>query len=302
MRKSAWILGLAIIACQMPATAYAADQSSAGAVRPIVFDGREPKRVTMEFKETPVMEAFKQLAKKADVSFAVRGKIPEDLKVTVYLQNADAYTAVRLLCDAAGLSSAISGSGGWVISARPIASISGTQVPILGAIPSEILNEATQRLGGTSVAGILNSLPSATGAWWSLSSRTSFPGDRKLVDLEGKNISFADAMAQLSKASGVPIIVDNAVPAGMKVTAKIHGLPLGDVLAALVSQARLVYSVGEVMKDGKAEIHVSPVPELSVTGAGAIHSHMSGWGSFGGGGSGPPAPAIAIPSEAVGPP
>lgn len=278
MRKGLCIAWLVALLGLLPAITYAAAETRPSYEGRAVFptNRADSKRVTMEFKDTPAMEALTKLSKEADISFAIRGEIPKDLRVTIYLQNADARSAIRLACDAAGLSCNDSFPGsGFIISARPTATVSGMQLPVIG----------TMQAGGMGGGAMGSGSFSLHFADWGLRGYPPFPGDNLLVDLEVRDLPLSEVMAQLSKSIGLPIIVDKAVPEGLKVTAKIRSLPAGEVLSTLMQQARLTYSVGQG-KSGKQEIHVIPWPELRVTGVLGIGEAVSGMGGGRGGGGG----------------
>jgi type II secretory pathway component GspD/PulD (secretin) len=247
--------------------------------------GGGSKKVTVEFKDVPVVDALKQLAKEANTSFAIKGELPKDLRVTVYLQDVSGDNAMRLLCDAAGLAFSLFDQGVWgrtyVISVRPTVTVSGTQVPVVGAwlgTATDVEGPKLRQLDAGRLAVELGAHTDVeraklarlfTGGSTAPSKADralpSFAGQDTFVDLEVKDVPLAAAIAQLSKSSGVAIVVDRSVPEALKVTAKVHGLTLGQTLSMLVQQAHLIYNVGQT-KDGKAEIRVIPPPEVQVSG------------------------------------
>ena len=132
------------------------------------------------------------------------------------------------------------------------------------------------------------------GGTTTVSTCPAFEGGDKLVDLEVKDVPLREAMEKISKASRVAIEVDEMVPKGIKVSATIRKLPLGELLSLLVNQANLTCTVehnpdrevfeeiatrakeglvtrmefAKQLRDAPqvATIHIVPKPELKVTG------------------------------------
>lgn len=146
--------------------------------------------------------------------------------------------------------------------------------------------------------------------------RPNFPMSDLLVDLDVKDVPLAEAIAKLSKDSGVDMVVDKAVPEGIKVSAKIYKMQLNEVLSLLTGQANLTYSVGhhenkymepdqslvriaevrdreglatpeEIFQVKQAArplpiIYIVPLPELSVSTPGTARGGGSMGGGYGG--------------------
>ena len=244
------------------------------------------KRISIEFKDTPVVDAIKQLIQDEPVSIAFRD-IPEDLRVTATIRDASPEEAVMLLCAAAGLEWEDVGRDGGVIRMPPSATVGGSRVPLVGAMR---VGSRGPSLPSAVLAGPQLTLQAPPGAPWVSpeSVRPTFDGGDKLVDLEVKEAPIREAMAKLAEASGIPIHVADPVSNELRVTAKIYQMPLGDVLSMITMQANLVYTVGYVKTDtakakykaglitaeeyesskGQPEIHVVPKPELTVSGPG----------------------------------
>ncbi|UCH34503.1 MAG: zinc ribbon domain-containing protein [Armatimonadota bacterium] len=247
------------------------------------------KRITIEFKDTPVMDAIEALIGDAPVSIAFRD-IPEDLRVTATIRDASPEEAVMLVCAAAGLEWEDVGRDGGVIRMPPSVSVGGARVPVVGAmsVGSRVSPTAPLATEGPFLTTRLQVPTEARSVFQDLA-RPTFEGDDKLVDLDVKDAPIREAMTKLSEASGIPIHVAEPVSNELKVTAAIYRMPIGDVLAMIVNQAGLAYTVsyrkpetltkmrdeglisGEdyAARKGNPEIHIVPKPELRVTGPGA---------------------------------
>jgi len=220
--------------------------------------------ITAEFKDAPVLEAIELITRQTGISYAVQGELPADRKVTLRLNNAHPQAALTLICEAAGLSWK-PGPGGWIIAARPTLTVEGARVPVLGALqyPPDI---------GSLVGGGFGSAP-----WLGTDLRIAraalglpqIPSDSTPVTLEVKDANFKEVAAQLSQASKVTIRVNESVPKGLKVTARVYHMPLREVLGLLVNQANLTYMVSEPEKEGaRPVVIIIPRPYLHVTGPG----------------------------------
>jgi hypothetical protein len=242
------------------------------------------------------------------------GKALDDLRVTANFRNVDAAAAIQAVCEAAGFRCRAENDA-FVISSVPMVSVGGSRVPLLGAmsVPGVVAGGGG---GQFAVPGVAGTFP--FGAFGSIRpTPPSFSGDNILVDLDMKDAPIREAMAELSEASGIKIIVHDAVPKEIKVTARMYEMPLGQVLSLIVDQANLTYTVSyperekyrsEIEKGfreglmdapgmadllakssqiGKPEVHIVPKPELKVTGPGISSARQApgvvyGGGSFGG--------------------
>jgi hypothetical protein len=245
------------------------------------------KRISIEFKDAPVVDAIKQLIEDEPVSIAFRD-IPEDLRVTATIRDASPEEAVRLLCEAAGLEWQDVGRDSGVIRMPPSVTVGGSRVPLVGAMP---VGPRGPTLPSVTMSVPQLTLEASPGVPWVSQepARPTFDGDDKLVDLDVKDAPIREAMAKLAEASGIPIHVADPVSNDLKVTARVYRMPLGDVLSLIVTQANLTYTVGYVKTDraeakykaglitaeeyesskGTPEIYIVPKPELTVYGPGA---------------------------------
>ncbi|NIM04726.1 MAG: hypothetical protein GTO55_02200 [Armatimonadetes bacterium] len=263
---------------ELAATLAALDASGASKARPefppgFPFAGpNEGKKVTITLNDVAIREALNMLSKAADISFAIQGEIPKDLRVTANLHNASPKAAFELICESAGLACDYNYvNKTFVVSVRPTATISGRRVPLVGA---QMFRTDPETLAAYFGEG--EPLPSSLGVREELAlrrrmqrmgiPRRSFPEDGVRVDLEVKDAPFREAMAKLAKAANVIIVVDEQVPKELKVTAIIRQVMFDQALFMLVSQANLTYVVEEV-KGGEIErskIRVMRVPVMHV--------------------------------------
>lgn len=261
---------------------------SAGTKQISIEVGRPTKRISIEFKDTPVVDAIRQLIQDEPISIAFHD-VPEDMRVTATIRDASPEEAVRLLCEAAGLEWQDVGRDSGVIRMPPSVTVSGSRVPVVGAItmsaPSASYVDGEFRLeapfAGAKLQGVA---PAAIRSEMLM----GFDGGAKLVDLEVKDAPIREVMAKLAAASGFSIDVAEPVSGELKVTAKIYRMPIADVLSMIVDQANLTYTVSygvnQLTKQrydaglataqelessrGKPEIHIVPKPELTVSGPG----------------------------------
>jgi type II secretory pathway component GspD/PulD (secretin) len=211
---------------------------------------REEEKVTLEFKDTSVMEALKKLAKAAGISFAVKGEIPQDLKVTVYLQDASPSTAMNLLCNSAGLVCEFT-PGGWVISVPPTIDISGVMMPVVRAM----------NIGSTDFS---DSTPGASLVLKPNTVNPPFDGDGALIDLEVKDVPLEEAVRQLFAGTEAVIKFHPSVPKDLKVTASVRSYYRREALISLLRQANLTYDIREPsLGKGKKRTEVTIIPKTS---------------------------------------
>jgi len=283
------------------------------------------KRVTVKLKDAQVVDVLMGLARDAGKSVAFRGDFPKPT-VTVSFRDVDIARAVAMVCDAARLTCEAVPEG-WLISTAPAVSVGGSSVPLLGAVSVS---------GGTSGAGSMAStfaehlkawdaalkqargqmsLPGAPGAYGA--KPPDFQGDDRLVDLDVKDVPLREAMAKLSEASGIEIVVHEAVPKEVKITARIYQMPLAEVLSLIVDQANLTYTVAfapgpdakkqheagliterdSLERRDVATVHIVPRPELTVS-LGGSSVPLVGAVSVSGGTSGAGSVAITLTERA----
>jgi len=270
MRAKIWLALLGIVLALLPCVAVSEEVVAGGPA------GTSEKRISMEFKEVPTVQALTMLSKAAEVSYAIQGEIPKDLRVTVYLHNATPQTAFKLVCDSAGLECTYNPVfQTFVISPRATVSMSGVQVPVLGAMT------ASRGAGGVWIGGApaAGSSKPFVGLPYQGNSivrekmmelgvpNQPFEEDGRLVDLSVRNAPLRDALAEMADSVGVIIDVDKSAPKDLKVTATIKNVMFDEALFLLTSQANLIFQVvGE--KDGKTVIRVSPPPMMHATVSG----------------------------------
>lgn len=197
------------------------------------------KGVTLSLKNTPLLEAIKLVAAQ-DTRLMPRIKeLPDHVHVTMEFVNVDSIHAMQIICDAANLQMTDP------VRYEPLdklifeiqSKISAPVKPTTPLSPQIIPDKGV--LFRPNEPFVLPILPDGVFPRRPM----PFQGDRKLVDLQVKNAPLEKAAAQLTKVSGYDILVDPAVPKGIKVTASVFKMPIGDVLTMLVQQAGLTYSV-----------------------------------------------------------
>jgi general secretion pathway protein G len=234
------------------------------------------KKITLDYQDARFGVVLAEITKAGDFPYVIAGPdIDEDLRVIIRLKDVEPAKALVLVCEAIGFECKMKdgvalitipsgrffeiGREEWKTRIRakeePTVTIAGREVPVLGAITAGERPPAPGRLA-TLLAGLdVGSVPPGAA---STPAAPSFEGVSKLVDLELKNSPLPEAMAQLSKVSGVEIRVDDSVPKDIRLTANVRKMPLGELLSVLVEQAGLTYSVGEgeITPDAAGRIQV----------------------------------------------
>jgi iron(II)-dependent oxidoreductase len=233
-----------------------------------VGGGPWTEKVNLEFQDTPVFEAIERLL--AGTGYTVPAgfsTLPSSPRVTLRLRNVERWNGLKAVGDAARLN---------FIVHEPTHTVN----PFL-------VTTATVTGVGTSASSAPGFMQSPSGQPWDiqmalLKSRLStrcepFPGDDKLLDLEVKDASVQETMAQLSQASGTPIHVHPSVSKDIKVTARIYRMRLRDLFCLIVGQANLLNAIEH--REGKTEIYILPKSELTITGPGmpSTSSSITRW-------------------------
>jgi hypothetical protein len=239
------------------------------------FLGGEGKKISLEFNAVSLVEALKMISGAAEVSYAIRGEIPVDLRVTAFLRNASPEAAFGLVCDSAGLACDYNPvTRTFVVFAPQTVDLSGVQVPVLGAVHAQGLSVRTAGGGTSGGARPFFGLPyGEDSVMREEMMRAGIPGvpfeeDGRLVSLEVKDAPFREAVQELAEQAGVDLVIEESVSKDLKVTATIRDVMFDEALFYLTSQANLVFSVMEE-KEGKTVLRISPVPVLQVTVSGA---------------------------------
>jgi len=213
------------------------------------------KTITKDFKDVPIVDVLAeinaQLPEPGTIIFAP--SVPKDLRVTLSLHNAKPVDAFVLAIRAAGLKAEDlpEGGPGLILSLPPTVSVGASRVPVVGAMPiwgSSSTSEPFEPLfalpserGGApaTMPGVGISYRFSGGG----ASRPGFPGDDTLVDLEIQDAPIRDAATAITAASGIKIVVHDAVAEDIKVTARTYRMPLSEVLGLIVDKANLTYTV-----------------------------------------------------------
>ncbi|UCC68749.1 MAG: hypothetical protein JSV79_02105 [Armatimonadota bacterium] len=269
----------------LPTAAAVAGGGGGGGGRRGTADAGAGQKVSLDVKDTAIEDALRLLFRDTDQSIVLHPAISRlPYKMTISLKDVPLEFAVRAFCRMYDLEYETD-EGLWVVFPREdVVSIAGRGVPIIGAVRAE---GAAQRAADRAQRELLSALaagqsPTYTtrGITVSTSEHPGLPdsiGDI-LVDLDVKDTTIAEVGAKLSQAAGeaVNITVHDSVPKELKVTAKVYRMPLRDLLSLLADQSNLTYTVGET-KEGKAEIHIVPRPELRVSGPGVGLEAVKAW-------------------------
>ncbi len=278
MRRSRVAFFAVVLAAVCLSVAPAGAQRPGAAGRPEVF---VPRKVTLDLKNVPLADAIRQVIAATDLSVIVSGELPREPRVTLRVVNAEPVGVLELLAHAGQLEFSPVQHGEMTviligpIGARPPANMPGGWR--VGPVPSASAGEATPP-----AAAIMET--------------------NLAVDLDVDNAPFRDAIANIAKqipeTEQLRLVVDEAVPKDLRVTARLRKMRLNWVLDSLIQQANLTYGVQdqvdpkvlEVLKGrlaagmmGQAEmqeqlakaprvrtIYIVPKPELRVSSAGPM--------------------------------
>jgi len=249
----------------------------------------ESQRVSLDVKDTPLHVALTKLFEGTDESLILDPAISEAPRsVTLRFKDVTLESAVRAICKLHNLDYETDHKGLWAIMpSGAVATIGGERVRVIGAAaavnPTITLEpgagasaSVVRRAGGESAPHVSYGLPSPV----EFEGRISLArvGLSDLVDLEVENARLGEVAVQLGVKRGdewqVEILVHEAVPEDIRVTAKVYRMRRDDLLLLLAEQARLDISIDSPMP-GEAtperphtRVYFVPRPELRVSGTG----------------------------------
>jgi hypothetical protein len=278
------------------------------------------ERISLEVKEVPLQDALHQLFQGTDQSVVVDPSVGlTGQTLTVSLKDVPLEHAVRAICRLHGLDYETDGEGLWAIMAGEDVVISaGRRLPVIGAMRTgeqgqtlELLREAAR--AGDRPSELSWGFPTyesrvvtRPGGWAGGVAGAELPSgiEGRLVDLEVTDATMGEVAAKLTEAAGedVEFVVHEAVPADLKVTARVYRMPVGLLCGMLMAQTGLTCSteverrpIPEVIGGTEQtpitrsrtkayyRINIVPQPELSVSGRGIP---PRGWGGGRAGGRG----------------
>lgn len=208
-------------------------------------------RISVEMRDAPVLDVVEALAQHG-VSYVLTGEVPPDATVTVKFQDLDMETALRTL----QLACSQVGAGCQVY---------GGDVLILFPMEKQRGGGSERGAGGDSEGGHALVPPSDQELERSVAN--------SLVDLEAEDAPLRDVVAQLnaqlSEHTKAYITVDDSVPEGIRITAKVHKMPFAWLLRNLTAQADLSWSKDYESREGERHgyvvVHVVPKPVLKTS-------------------------------------
>jgi hypothetical protein len=240
-------------------------------------------KVSLKVKNASFPDTFRLLFEGTDQSFVLHPVLHDRAdRITITLNNVQLEHAVRAICKLYVLEYETDQAGLWVIMpSSDFVTFGGRDVPLLGAAPVDIERGIAIRQGRGGRPRVVTRVGRMIGS----SERPPlqpFRGDEKLVDLHIEDGTIRQAIAEMSKASGVEMVVHKAVPEDIKVTARVYQMSVGEVLGRLLAEANLDYSVdgmaGKLVEQTELEgatgriagdvVHIVPRPELRVSGPG----------------------------------
>lgn len=263
------------------------------------------QRVSLDVSEATLTAALTTLFKGTGQSLILDPAVAQaGQSVTLKLNDVSLESAVRAICKLHGLEYETDNQGLWVITASPdVARVGGAAFPIYGVTsvtPGSSSGTIPHRPGGGSVGLSRMGYESAPRLSYGgqapaeLEGRTDLAriGVSDLVDLDVENAPLGEVAAQLGVRRGeewqVEILVHDAVPEDITVTAKVYRMRRDDVLLLLAEQTNLDISVDSPMPGERTlerphtRVYFVPRPELEVSGLG-VGGEMTGFGRYEGG-------------------
>jgi hypothetical protein len=243
------------------------------------------QRVSLDVTEVALTAALTMLFKGTGQSVILDpavAQVPQS--VTLTLNDVSLESAVRAICKLHGLKYETDNQGLWVITASPeVARVGGAAFPVYG-VTSVTPGSMTiqQRPGGGSVALGRSGYESAPRISYGGQAPAEFEGRTNLariglsdlVDLDVENAPLSEVAAQLGVKRGdewrVEILVHEAVPEDIRVTAKVYRMRRDDLLLLLAEQTNLDISIDSqrTLERPHTRVYFVPRPELEVSGPG----------------------------------
>lgn len=252
-------------------------------------EGMERQRVSLDVSEATLTAALTTLFKGTGQSLILDPAVAQaGQSVTLKLNDVSLESAVRAICKLHGLEYETDNQGLWVITASPdVARVGGAAFPIYGVTsvtPGGLTTRDRPRRGGVTLSpSRYESAPRVSyggQAPAELEGRTDLAGIglSGLVDLDVENAPLGEVAAQLGVKHGeewqVEILVHEAVPEDITVTAKVYRMRRDEVLLLLAEQTNLDISIDSPMPGERTlerphtRVYFVPRPELDVSGLG----------------------------------
>lgn len=235
----------------------AAGASSGLAQRGAPEERKPVKLVTLDLKDVPLADAVRQILAATDLSVVFVGDLPREPKVTMRLKEADPIPTLEMLANFAGFQ------------------FSPYRHPEVGA-PVAVLAPLRELTYPPVHGGIVTGGGGGGGGGRADLAPPSLPDEitSLVVDLDMKDAPFREAIAAVDKqvhaVARTSLLVDDSVPQDLRVTARLHKMPLSWVLTSLVQQAGLTYGIQdtpapEVVARVEGMLKAGMINELSAT-------------------------------------
>jgi hypothetical protein len=233
-------------------------------------------RITVELKEATLEEALRVLFRDTPYSYVLSpeiGRLSLD-PLTISLKEVDLQTAVRVICDTYDLLYRKEDSIYYFFPRSDVVTIGGRRVPLLGTIEVPEAPQGAEFRFSTSPGEVARGTIIRTSPWstevrehdLNLAPSTT----QKPIDLQLDNVPIREAMAQLGKAADMEIVVHEAVPEDIRITAKVYRVSGFRLLTEIADQAGLAVAQERVIEvtdpEGHVTRHTPPFDELHLPG------------------------------------
>lgn len=216
----------------------------------IAYAGTEStgeRRVTADLRKADIHDALKLIFRDTGYSYTLSLGMMHPGPVTASLSNVEFTKALGLVCDAAGLIYKREGDAFVILPREEVAVIDGRRVPVLGATWIKQLGKHLEASPPESViAGGPGALPHPVGGGAGQADLPP-PAGRHTVDLVVRDLPIRETIAQFAKASGADVVVHDAVPKDIRVTAKAYLVDAWWLLKAIADQANLAIQIEPVL-------------------------------------------------------
>ncbi len=226
----------------------------------------ESQRVTVELKEASLEDALRLIFRRAPYSYVLSpeiGRLALD-PLTIHLKEVDLQTAVRVICDTYDLVYRKDGNVYYFSPRSDVVRIGGRTVPVVGVatLPGDAeltLSSSPGEVARTMVVRKTGHLL-GEGAGPSPSVDLTPRSGEKPIDLHLDNVPIREAMARLAEAAHMEIVVHEAVPDDIRITAKVYRVSGFQLLVEIAGQAGLSVVQEQLIEVTDDEGHVTRVP------------------------------------------
>jgi hypothetical protein len=226
----------------------------------------ESQRISLDLQDTWLDDALRLIFRRTPYSYVLSPEIRRlDLDpLTIRLKEVDLQTAVRVICDTYDLLYRKDDLVYYFFPRSDVVTIGGRTVPVLGTLEVPPV-PPRPGLSFSSSPGIVSRSTIIRTDPWSTEVRdhdldlAPRPEERP-IDLQLEDAPIREAMAQLGKAAEMEIVVHEAVPEDIRITAKVYRVSGLRLLTEIVDQAGLTVVEERLIEGTDEDGHVTRVP------------------------------------------